>query len=67
MVATRLRQMLEGPLLLADDTGLMRDERPRRPPKDQAAAREPTSLARAPARPGTPHPLPRVPRVERGK
>jgi hypothetical protein len=67
MVATRLRQMLEGPLLLTDDTGLMRDERPKRPAKDQGATREPTSLARAPGRPGTPRPLPTLPRVERGK
>lgn len=67
MVATRLRQMLEGPLLLADDTSLMRDEQPKRPLKDRGAARKPTSLAREPGGPGTQRPLRSLPQVERGR
>jgi hypothetical protein len=67
MMATRLRQMLEGPLLLTDDTGLTRDERPKRPPKEHLAPREPMSLARAPGGPGTQRPLPSLPKVDRGR
>jgi hypothetical protein len=58
MMATRLRQMLEGPLLLADDTGLMPDARPKRSANDPVAAHEPTFLPRAPGGPGTPRVAP---------